>query len=74
MTERLYLTDAYLRTFQARVQAARPVSGGVLVELDRTAFYPTSGGQLHDTGLLGGLPVLEVTETDDGRVLHRLDG
>ncbi len=73
-TERLYLHDAYLRSFQARVLAAEAGPRGVVVELDRTAFYPTSGGQLHDTGLLGGLPVLEVTETDDGRVFHRLDG
>jgi alanyl-tRNA synthetase len=74
MTERLYLSDAYLRTFRARVLAVRSAPGGVVVELDRTAFYPTSGGQLHDTGLLGDLPVLEVSETDEGRVLHRLGG
>ena len=76
MTERLYLRDPYLREFQARVVAARRAEGrpGAILELDRTAFYPTSGGQLHDTGVLGDLHVLEVVEEDDERVAHRVDG
>lgn len=62
MTELLYLRDAYLRTFSARVTG---VSDGA-VALDRTAFYPTGGGQPHDTGRLGGRPVVDVrTEGDD---------
>lgn len=56
MTELLYLRDAYQRSFSARVTE---VSGGA-VALDRTAFYPTGGGQPHDTGWLAGRAVLDV--------------
>ena len=67
MTERLYYSDAYLRTFTARVIAAEPRR----VILDRTAFYPTSGGQPHDTGTLAGVPVADVI--DGGQtVIHML--
>lgn len=48
MTELLYHTDAYLREFDARVVAVE----GQRAALDRTAFYATSGGQPHDTGVL----------------------
>ena len=61
MTELLYLRDAYLRTFSARVTG---VSDGA-VALDRTAFYPTGGGQPHDTGRLGGRPVVDVRKEGD---------
>jgi alanyl-tRNA synthetase len=64
-TERLYYTDAYLRTFTARIVAV--TSQGVVV--DRTAFYPTSGGQPHDTGTLGGVPVVDVVDAGDS-VVH----
>ena len=52
MTERLYYTDSYLREFHARVLDRTP--DGATVYLDRTAFYPTSGGQPHDTGSIAG--------------------
>ncbi len=77
MTERLYWHDPYLREFTARVVAAHPGDGGpgATLELDRTAFYPTSGGQLHDTGTLDGLRVVEVLEAaDETRLLHRVEG
>ena len=48
MTHRLYYTDSYLRDFDAAV--VDRADGGRRVYLDRTAFYPTSGGQPHDTG------------------------
>ena len=51
MTERLYYTDAYLRAFDARI--VDRAEDGRTVYLDRTAFYPTSGGQPFDTGTLG---------------------
>jgi alanyl-tRNA synthetase len=71
MTERLYYNDCYLREFQARVVE---VSGdGRKVWLDRTAFYPASGGQPFDLGSLGGASVLDVIDEDD-RVAHVLDG
>ncbi len=66
MTERLYYTDAYLREFEARVVER----AGDLVYLDRTAFYPASGGQPFDTGSIAGVPVLEVIDEGE-RVAHR---
>jgi alanyl-tRNA synthetase len=63
MTERLYYHDAYLREFTAHV--VRTSADGATAYLDRTAFYPTSGGQPFDTGLIGGKPVLEVAEEGD---------
>ena len=56
MTELLYLRDAYLASFDATVVASRDGA----VALDRTAFYPTGGGQPHDTGTLGDLAVTDV--------------
>ena len=53
MTERLYYYDAYLRGFEATVVATE--DGGLRVYLDRTAFYPTSGGQPFDLGTLAGV-------------------
>ena len=71
MPDRLYRDDSYLRTFAARVTGATPGRPGVFsVELDRTAFYPTGGGQPNDTGSLGGLDVIDVREADAGRILH----
>ncbi len=73
MTERLYLHDAMLRSFEAQVMAVDDDR----IELDRTAFYATSGGQPHDTGHLvwdtGAATVTDV-RTVDGRVLHSLAG
>jgi len=69
MTERLYYHDAYLREFTARV--VRTSADGATAYLDRTAFYPTSGGQPFDTGLIGGQPVLEVAD-EEGLIAHRL--
>jgi alanyl-tRNA synthetase len=69
MTLRLYYTDAYLREFEAAVVDRS--EGGRRIYLDRTAFYPTSGGQPHDTGTIGGVAVHDVV--DEGhRVAHRL--
>ncbi|MGH2453315.1 MAG: alanyl-tRNA editing protein [bacterium] len=77
MTERLYWHDPYLREFTARVVTVRPAEGGrgPTLELDRTAFYPTAGGQLHDTGTLDGLRVIDVVQNaEETRILHRLEG
>lgn len=75
MTERLYYTDGYLREFDATVVEAGQVDGRPYVVLDRSAFYPTSGGQPCDTGILGGRRVVEVIDReDDGAVVHVLDG
>src|SRR2546428_12264851 len=74
MTLRLYYTDSYLTEFDATVIAVEPHGERLAVILDRSAFYPTSGGQPHDTGTLGGLPVTEVIEDDEDRVLHVVSG
>jgi misacylated tRNA(Ala) deacylase len=73
-TEQLYSTDAYVRAFDATVAEVTPE--GWLI-LDRTAFYPTGGGQPHDLGTLtwegGSASVLEVRKAG-GQVVHRLEG
>jgi len=61
-------------TFDAAVVATDLVDGHLAVELDRTAFYPTGGGQPNDTGTLGGHRVVDVVEEPDERILHVLDG
>src|SRR5215467_8538852 len=69
MTERLYYTDSYLRDFQARIVDRS--ADGLTAYLDRTAFYPTSGGQPFDLGSIGGVAVVEVADEED-RIAHRL--
>jgi alanyl-tRNA synthetase len=80
-TERLYYTDATLKTFIATVTAARELPGASAepiwqLALDRSAFYPTSGGQPFDTGVLRAarsgteVPVAQVEEDEDGTVWH----
>jgi alanyl-tRNA synthetase len=69
MTERIYYTDPARRSFDAVVTAAVVHEGTLAVVLDRTAFYPTSGGQPFDIGRLGTTDV--VNTIDDGEnVLH----
>lgn len=74
MTTRIYYTDAHAREFEANVVEAFEHDGRPAVILDRTAFYPTSGGQPYDTGTLGPAKVVEVIDRDDGEVVHLLDG
>ncbi len=79
MTERLFYDDAYLWQFQARVTAVRKGKkpGEWLAALDRSAFYPTSGGQPYDTGTLTAgkteARVLNVEADAAGEVWHTLD-
>jgi alanyl-tRNA synthetase len=73
MTIRLYYGDSYLKEFSAVVLAAIDKGGNPAVILDRTAFYPTSGGQPHDTGVLGSARVLNVEEAPSGEIVHVLD-
>ena len=71
-TDCLYYQDPYLREFAARAIARREINGKPAVALDRTAFYPTGGGQPNDTGTLNGVPVADVI-ADDGAIWHVLD-
>jgi len=64
-TDRLYYTDCYLREFEARVLRSEPAPNGLRVYLDRTAFYPTSGGQPTDSGTIAGIQVLEAVDEGD---------
>ncbi len=73
MTERLYYDDAYLTQFDAAVLECVERNGAHQVRLDRSAFYPTSGGQPYDTGELGGAHVLDVYVDEAGEVWHALD-
>lgn len=70
MTERIYYTDSYLTDFRAGVADRSP--DGRRVYLDRTAFYPSSGGQPHDLGTINGIEITEILDEDDGRVAHVL--
>ncbi|MCA1601562.1 MAG: DHHA1 domain-containing protein [Acidobacteria bacterium] len=74
-TERLYYQDSHLIEFEAQVIAnSERVSGWTAVTLDRTAFYPTGGGQPSDTGTLNGLRVVECIDDADEGVLHVIQG
>lgn len=67
MTERLYYNDPYLSAFDAVVLDSG--SDGRTLTLDRTAFYPTSGGQPNDLGTIAGVPVTDVRD-QDGTIVH----
>ena len=71
MTTRIYYTDPYCQAFDARVVRAFDHEARPAVTLDRTAFYPTSGGQPYDVGVLGGVHVVDVVDVD-GDVVHVL--
>ncbi len=74
-TERLYYSDSHLTEFEARVTGiTERVSGWTAVTLDRTAFYPTGGGQASDTGTLNETRVVECIDTEDKGVLHIVQG
>ncbi len=81
MTDRLYYHDSFLYSFDAEVREAIESPRPALI-LDRTAFYPTSGGQIHDTGAIvspdassseARFRVTEVADTEDGHVVHYLE-
>jgi len=74
-TERLYYNDSHLIEFEALVvDKTERVSGWTAVTLDRTAFYPTGGGQPSDTGTLDGLRVVECIDDEQDSVLHMIQG
>ena len=74
-TERLYYRDSHLIEFEARVtDQSERVSGWTAVTLDRTAFYPTGGGQPSDTGTLGDARVVECIDDDQYGILHVIQG
>jgi alanyl-tRNA synthetase len=70
MTNRLYYTDSYRTEFSSAV--AEQAGDGTRLYLDETAFYPTSGGQPHDVGTLGGARVIDVIDEGE-RIAHVLE-
>jgi alanyl-tRNA synthetase len=70
MTERLYYRDSFLREFDAQVVTCERDGERWKVILDRTAFYPTSGGQPHDLGTLNGVDVVQVADAENHDVVH----
>ena len=74
MTERIYYSDPSLAEFEATVTGVETMDGRQAVRLDRTAFYPTSGGQPHDLGTLGNARVIDVVDEENGDVLHFIEG
>src|SRR6185295_13774463 len=74
-TERLYYSDSRLLEFDARViDLSERDDGAIAVTLDRTAFYPTGGGQPNDTGTLGGARVVDCIDAEEDGVLHVIQG
>ena len=73
-TERLYYHDSHLTEFAARVMDVAELAPGRFgVKLDRTAFYPTGGGQPTDTGTLGAARVVECVDEEAEGVLHVIE-
>jgi alanyl-tRNA synthetase len=76
MTKRLYYTDTFLHQFEGTVQSVT-TGDKPAITLDQTAFYPTSGGQVFDTGSLhgekGAARVEQVEETENGEVVHYIN-
>jgi len=77
MTDRLYYHDSFLYDFEAEVNEVLDSPRPALI-LDRTAFYPTSGGQVFDTGSITTaanekVKVTEVADAEDGRVVHYIE-
>lgn len=73
MTERLYYQDPYQLEFEAHVLAHRHIDNQAAITLDATAFYPTGGGQPHDTGMLNDAQVVDVIVDEQGDIVHVLD-
>lgn len=69
MTDELFRDDAYVSEFEAEITSV----DGDYVTLGGTAFYPGGGGQVCDTGIIGGVKVIEVKESD-GEILHKVPG
>jgi alanyl-tRNA synthetase len=75
MTTRLYYNDAYTTRFNARIVERFQYRGALAVVLDHSYFYPTSGGQPHDTGTLNDIPVTNVLiRPEDNAVAHIING
>ncbi len=70
MTERLYLVDSHLFENECTVLSCEPAKEGFDVMVDSTVFFPNKGGQPCDTGILGGVKVVDVRESGDELILR----
>lgn len=66
MTKKLYYEDSYLKEATAKVLQIRENA----LLLDQTIFYPTGGGQPHDTGTINGIRVVDVYKDEEGNIWH----
>lgn len=73
-TKRIHYDDPLLLSFEARVVERASLAGKPSIVLDRTAFYPESGGQMADHGTLAGRRVIDVQLDETGRVHHVIEG
>ena len=72
-TQKLYLADPYTTTFQAKLLWCEPLSDGrIAAVLDKTYFYPESGGQRPDRGTVAGVEIIDIWEDDNEVVYHGL--
>jgi alanyl-tRNA synthetase len=74
MTTKLYWHDSHLTQFSAQVVDCFVQDSHQVVVLDQSAFYPGGGGQPYDTGAINAALVTAVATTEDGRMLHHLEG
>lgn len=72
MTRKLYYQDAYMKTFQTKIQNQQQDDFGWYVVLEKTAFYPTGGGQPHDIGTIKGKRIISVEEVN-GEIRHYIE-
>ncbi|MCT2536948.1 alanyl-tRNA editing protein [Aquibacillus koreensis] len=73
MTEKLYYHDAYKREFSTKIwYQKKDQTGRWYVVLERTIFYPTGGGQPHDTGVINGVSITDVEEVE-GEIRHYVE-
>jgi len=73
MTNRLYYDNTYLTEFDAVVHECAPKADKYIIRLDQSAFYPTSGGQPYDTGIISGAEVTDVYVDSNGEVWHEVN-
>lgn len=73
MTDKLYLKDAYLLNCSSDIIEQTEFNGIPAVILNQTVFYPTSGGQPHDTGTINNVAVIDVFEDENRQIVHLLE-
>jgi alanyl-tRNA synthetase len=73
MTQKLFIEDPYLQAFSSTILEHTKIDGKPAVILEKTGFYPTSGGQPHDTGRLNDAAVVDVIEDERYRIVHLLE-